>query len=240
MKQRNKIIVITMLLVIGLATITPAMGNMIKADHQTIVPLQTNSSKYVSIDFVDCTNIVPIRKEVTMPQAEWMSLQNDLRAIPKGLSMQDTLSTQLAVYKKHHLVSPTVTTDSLLQKFNTKNMNTPSFTRKIYTTPINNSVVNAMCAILLKLENGTTAVFGLNTFINLIGFDIFSFHKGYATEITTTGVLGERSAPAGNYAGTMFGFFGYWFGTKVKTGVYSDLTASGFTVFTIWLPLPSR
>jgi len=224
-----------MLLIIGLATITPAMGSMIKADHQTVVSLQTSSSQYVTIDFVDCTNIIPIRKEVTMLKTEWMSLKTDLRAIPKGLSVHDTLNAQLAVYKKHNLVSPSVTTASLLQKFN---MNTPNFARKIHISPINNSVVNAMCAILLKLENGTTAVFGLNTFINLIGFDIITFHKGYASEITTTGILGERSAPPGNYAGTMFGFFGYWFGTKVKTGVYSDLTASGFTVFTVWLPLP--
>jgi len=238
MKQSNKIICITMLVIISLATITPAMGSMIKADHQTIVPLQTSSPQYVTIEFVDCTNIVPIRKEVTMPRAEWLSLQNDIRAIPKGLSIQDSLNAQLTVYKKHHLVSPTVTTESLLQKFNTKDMNIPAFARKIHTTPINNSVVNAMCAILFDLQNGTTVVFGLNSFINLIGFDIISFHKGYATEITTTGVLGQRSAPAGTYVGTMFGFFGYWSGTKVKTGVYSDLTASGFTVFTVWLPLP--
>ncbi|HVQ01082.1 MAG TPA: hypothetical protein VMT57_06165, partial [Candidatus Thermoplasmatota archaeon] len=56
-----------------------------------------------------------------------------------------------------------------------------------------------------------------------------------STDITTTGMLGQQTAPPGNYVGTMFGFFGYWHGTKVKTGVYSDLTASGFTVFTVWL-----
>jgi hypothetical protein len=234
MKQRNKIICIVMLLIISLATTTPVMGSMKKADYQTIISLQTSSPQYVTIEFVDCTNIIPIQKEVTMLKTEWISLKTDLRAIPKGLSVQDTLSAQLAVYKKHNLISPSVTTANLLQKFN---MNTPNFARKIHTNPINNSVVNAMCAILLDLQNGTTAVFGLNSFINLIGFDIFSFHKGYATEITTTGVLGQRSAPAGTYVGAMFGFFGYWSGTKVKTGIYSDLTASGFTVFTLWLPL---
>jgi hypothetical protein len=226
-----------MLFIISSATITPAMGSMIKADHQTTVQVQNSTSKYVTVDFIDCTNVVPIRKEVTMPKTEWISLQNDLRAIPTGLSIQETLSAQLAVYQKHHLVSNTVTTDSLLQKLNKINLNLPAFTRKIHASPINNSVVNAMCAILLTLQNGTTAVFGLNSFINLIGFDIFSVHKSYATQITTTGILGQRSAPAGTYAGAMFGFFGYWSGTRVKTGVYSDLTASGFTVFTLWVPL---
>ena len=234
MKQKNKIICIVMLLIVSLATITPVMGSTIKADRQTTVQLQTNSPQYVTIDFVDCTNVIPIRKEVTMLRTEWVSLKIDLRAIPKGLSVQDTLSAQLAVYKKHDLVAPTITATTLLQKFK---MNTLASIQKNRPSPINNSVVNAMCAILLDLQNGTTAVFGLNSFINLIGFDIISVHKGYANEITTTGLLGQRSAPAGTYVGTMFGFFGYWSGTKVKTGIYSDLTASGFTVFTIWLPL---
>jgi hypothetical protein len=237
MKQRNKIICIVMLLIMGLATITPVMGNMTKADHQTVIPVQTTSPQYVTIEFVDCTHSIPIRKEVTMLRTAYVSFKTDLRAIPKGLSTQDTLNAQLNVYKKYNLVSPTVTVQSLLQKFVINNMNTPVFARKAHAAPFNNSVVNAMCAILLDLKNGTTAVFGLNSFINLIGFDIFSFHKGYATEITTTGVLGQRSAPAGTYVGAMFGFFGYWSGTKVKTGIYSDLTASGFTVFTLWLPL---
>jgi len=224
-----------MLLTISLATMTPVMGSTTKANHQTPIPLQTISPQYVTIDFVDCTNIVPARKEVTMLKTEWMSLRNDLRAIPTSLSVRDTLSAQLAIYKEYNLVSQDVTTASLWQKFT---MNTPAFARNMHPSPINNSVVNAMCAILLDITNGTTAVFGLNTFINLIGFDIISFHKGNVTGITTTGILGQRSAPAGTYVGTMFGFFGYWSGTKVKTGIYSDLTASGFTVFTVWLPLP--
>lgn len=230
MKQRNKIICIIMLLIISLATITPAMGSMIKADQQT------NLTTPVTIDFVDCTNLVPIPKEVTMPRAEWMSLQNDLQAIPKGLTVQDTLSAQLAVYQKHHLVSNNVTSGILIQKLNKKFEHTtiPAIASKM--KPSATIIFNAMCAILFKLQGGKTVVLGLNTFINLIGFDIMSFHKGFAsTDITTTGVLGQQTAPSGNYAGMMFGFFGYWYGTKVKTGVYSDLTASGFTVFTVWI-----
>jgi len=240
MKQRNKAIYVTMLLTMCMA-VTPAMGSMMKAEHKTIIPIQTSAGELVTIEFIDCTNAVPMKKEITMPRSEWISIQSELRAIKSGSSIQDTLIAQLAVYKKHHLVSNDVTTESLLQKFNKKmgTMNIPAITRKIHSTPIiNNSIFNAMCAILFTLNNGTTVVLGLNTFINLIGFDIISFHKGYAsTDITTTGIL-ERSVPPGNYIGAMFGFFGYWSGERVKPGVYSSLTAAGFTVFTVWLPSP--
>lgn len=239
MKQRNKVLYVTMLLSLCLV-VTPAMGSMIKADHHTIIPIQTTTGDLVTIDFVDCTNIVPVKKEVSMPRTEWISIQNELRAIKSGLSVQDTLIAQLAVYKKHQLVSNEVTTEILLQKFNKKidTSNTPTIARKMHTTPLNNTVFNAMSAIFFTLQNGTTGVLGLNTFINVIGFDIVSFHKGYAsTDITTTGILGSRSAPPGNYVGAMFGFFGYWSGIKVKLGVYSNLTAAGFTVFTLWLPI---
>jgi hypothetical protein len=228
-----------MLFIISMATITPAMGSMKKADQQINAPLQTSSTAQVTIDFVDCTNMVPIRKEVTIPRAEWISLQNDLQAIPKGLAAKDALSAQLAVYQKHCLVSSDVTSGILLQKLNKKfeHATVPAFAREM--KPSTTFILNAMCAILFNLQGGKTVVFGLNTFINLIGFDIVSFHKGYAsTDITTTGVLGQQTAPPGNYVGTMFGFFGYWYGTKVKTGVYSNLTASGFTVFTLWISTP--
>jgi hypothetical protein len=36
----------------------------------------------------------------------------------------------------------------------------------------------------------------------------------------------------------MFGFFGYWFGVKTATGVYSSVTIAGFTVIIVWLPIP--
>jgi len=37
-------------------------------------------------------------------------------------------------------------------------------------TLINNTVFNGMCAIFFDLRNGTTGVFGLNTFVNWVGF----------------------------------------------------------------------
>ena len=95
-----------------------------------------------------------------------------------------------------------------------------------------------MCAIDFELINGTTAVFGLNTFINYVGFDIVSFHKGYATGGIDTKGLITKSTPPGTYVGFMFGFLGYWLGEKVIAGVYSNVTVAGFTVITTWLPIP--
>ena len=70
------------------------------------------------------------------------------------------------------------------------------------------------------------------------GFDIISFHKGYATNgIQTNGLISD-SVPPGEYAGFMFGFFGYWFGVKTSTGVYSSVTVAGLTIITVWLPIP--
>jgi hypothetical protein len=90
----------------------------------------------------------------------------------------------------------------------------------------------------LENENGSTLVFGLNTFINIIGFNIVSVHKGYAPDgIQITGLI-SASVPPGEYAGFIFGFFGYWFGEKISTGVYSNLTCAGLAIITAWVPLP--
>ncbi len=243
MKQRNKIVCVIMLLTIGLAAISPVMGSAIKATHQTIGPLQTNSPQYVVIDFVDCTNVVPVHKEVTMSKTEWMTMRNELRgAAAPGASREETLCNQFVVLQKHRLVSADVPIDSVLQKIN-RNVNSEKiqpFLRRAHTAPlINNSIFSAMSAISFEIQNGTNAVFGLNTFINIIGFDIVSFHKGYAVNGVQTNGLISKSIPPGEYFGFMFGFFGYWFGTKVSTGVYSDVTVAGLAIVTVWLPSPT-
>jgi hypothetical protein len=103
---------------------------------------------------------------------------------------------------------------------------------------INNSIFSAMSAITFTLQNGTTVVLGLNTFINIIGFDIISFHKGYATSgIQTNGLISD-SVPSVTYAGVMFGFLGYWFRVKTSAALYSSVTIAGLTVITVWLPVP--
>ena len=240
MKYRGKIICLIVLLVAGLM-VTPALGSIQKAGHRIITSQYTNIGT-VTLDFVDCTGAVPIKKEITIPRAEWIIIQNELQSIPtSGASIKEILQSQLTILQKHNLVSSVATVDELVNKINdrtnTAKMN-PFFNR-IHTAPIiNNSIFNAMCAVNLKLTNGTTGVFGLNTFVNLIGFDIVSFHKGYAPNGIQSNGLISRSVPPGMYVGGMFGFLGYWFGEKVSAGIYSNLTAAGFTIFTFWLPIP--
>jgi hypothetical protein len=239
MKNMGKIICLTVLLVAGLM-VTPAIGSMSKAGHRNITP-QYVTTESVTLDFVDCTGAAPVKKEITISKAEWISICNELQEIStSGTSMKETLSAQLTVFQKHHLVSQEIKSDSLLAKFNEKT-NTGkirSLQNRVHTTElINNSVISAMSAITCTLESGTNVVLGLNTFINYIGFDIISFHKGYATGgIQTNGLISD-SVPPGTYAGVMFGFFGYWFGVKTATGVYSSVTVAGLTVITVWLPI---
>ncbi len=99
---------------------------------------------------------------------------------------------------------------------------------------LNNSIISAICAINFELSNGTTIVFGLNSFVNYIGFDIVSFHKGYSpTGIEAKGLISKTTTP-GEYVGFCFGFLGYWYGVKTGTGIYSNVTCAGFTVITAW------
>jgi len=240
MKNMGKIICLTVLLVAGLM-VTPAIGSMSEAGHRNITP-QYVTIESVTLDFVDCTGAAPVKKEITISKAEWISICNELQEIStSGTSMKETLSTQLTVFQKHNLVSDDVTSDSLLSKTNqrTNNGKIQSLVQRMNTAPIiNNSIFSAMSAITFTLQNGTTVVLGLNTFINYIGFDIISFHKGYATNgIQTNGLISD-SVPPGEYAGFMFGFFGYWFGVKTSTGVYSSVTVAGLTIITVWLPIP--
>jgi hypothetical protein len=238
MKLRGGIIYLAVLLVASLM-ITPALGSANQASYQ-IKTIHKNLDT-ITVDFVDCTGAIPVKKEITISKAEWILVCNELQVISKaGASMKETFSAQLTVFQKHHLVSQEINLDSLLAKFNEKT-NTGkirSLQNRVHTTElINNSVISAMSAITCTLESGTNVVLGLNTFINYIGFDIISFHKGYATGgIQTNGLISD-SVPPGTYAGVMFGFFGYWFGVKTATGVYSSVTVAGLTVITVWLPI---
>ena len=116
-----------------------------------------------------------------------------------------------------------------------------AFEGKNYRIPrkplADNLIINAICAVDFELNNGTTLVFGLNTFINYIGFNIVSFHKGYSHGGIHTKGLTDKSTDGGEHLGFMFGLLGYWFGTKTGTGMYSELTVAGFTVFTTWIKL---
>jgi hypothetical protein len=239
MKNMGKIMCLTVLLIAGLL-VTPAIGSISNAGHRNITSQVVNTES-ITLDFIDSTGAVPVKKEITLSKAEWASICNELQEIStSGSSMKETFSAQLTVFQKHHLVSSEINPGSLLAKFNEKNNagKIRALQERMHPVPIiNNSLFSAMSAITCTLESGTNIVLGLNTFINYIGFDIISFHKGYATGGIQTNGLITRSVPAGTYAGVMFGFFGYWFGAKTSTGVYSSVTLAGLTIITFWLPV---
>jgi hypothetical protein len=224
MKRRGLEICIALLLFVGLA-ITPVLGSIAEASD-------TNK---VSVYFWDLTGKRPVKKVLEFTQSEWTDFKNQVREIrTTSTSIEESLNAQFALFKERSIISYDMTYEML------KASATERFSGRHYRQPINplagNIIINAICAINFQLTNGTTLVFGLNTFINLVGFDIISFHKGYSPDgITTVGGLLLQSTTAGEHIGSMFGLLGYWFGTKTGTGVYSDLTVAGFTVGTFWL-----
>jgi len=191
----------------------------------------TQQTTQTTVDFVDCTGTHPVTRTVQMPHDQWHALQRDLNSIrASGPLTRESFTAQVHVLQTYHLLSSDVAADALY------NHVTHRAAPRTIVPIINNSNINAMCAISVTL-NGTTVVLGLNSFVNVIGFDIVSVHYGNATSgIQTTGLV-SKTSPPGAYAGFMFGFLGYWVGTREKVGVYSDLTAVGFTVITAWVPI---
>jgi len=227
MIKRGVLFCIIVLLLAGL-TISPAIGSIIEA----------GDPEHVTVYFWDLTGKKPVKKVIVFTDYEWNSLRSQMKVIrTTSSSIEESFNAQFALLKQYDLISYDMTYDILEDKA----MN--AFEGKHYRTPRNplpdNVIINAICAINFELKSGITFVFGLNTFINLVGFDIVSFHKGITDNgIETTGLLKQSTDP-GEYVGFMFGLLGYWFGTKTGTGWYSDLTVSGFTVFTSWVPLGS-
>lgn len=241
MKINSKILFLSVLLV-GSLMVTPTLASTTQAGFNT--GSISKNLDTVTVEFIDCTGIVPVQKEITLLRTEWNEILVELRSIPNSkTSMRDVFSTQLTVLQKHNLVSQESNINTLMEKFNRKTHSPvlKSLQERVpRNLPINNSIFSALSAISFTLENenGSTFVFGLNTFINYIGFDIVSVHKGYATTGIQTNGLISKSVPPGEYAGFIFGFFGYWFGEKVSTGVYSTLTVAGLAIITGWVPVP--
>jgi hypothetical protein len=227
MIKRGVMFCIIVLLLAGL-TISPALGSIIEADD----------SENITVYFWDLTGIKPVKKVIEFTDYQWNSLRNQIKEIRiSSSSIEESLNAQFALFKQYGLVSYDMTYQILEEKAN------KAFEGKHYRPARNpladNVIINAICAIDFELNNGTTFVFGLNTFINYVGFNIISFHKGYTHGgIHTKGLL-DQSTSAGTYLGSMFGLLGYWFGTKTGVGMYSDLTVAGFTVFTGWFPIGS-
>jgi hypothetical protein len=240
MKLERKIIILSVLLLSSMM-ITPALASTTQAEFQTHVHNQNLDT--TTIEIIDCTGRTPIKKQITLSKTELKTITTELHAIAQSTStMTEQFTAQLSILKKHGLVSQDINSNTLLEKLN-KKTHTILFQslqhRFSHSMPINNTLFSALSAISFSLENenGSTLVFGLNTFINLIGFNIISLHKGYAPEGIQTNGLISGSVPAGEYTGFIFGFFGYWFGEKISTGVYTNLTCSGLGIITGWVEL---
>ncbi len=244
MKKHGGFVYLTILLIFGLS-ITPAMGSLYDADEtrNNLVVNETNDiAEIISVEFVDYTAEITVKKTLSMPKSKFLQIRSDLRNIIKTDSTErDSWNAQIEVLKEYNLISQDVTYEKIKQRFIEKSKNS-NFAR-IFNNPkklpiINNSIFNAICGINFELTNGTTLVFGLNTFINIVGFDIISVHYGHTEEgIETSGLLSRSTSP-GQFIGFMFGFLGYWLGTKTGTGIYTDIIVNGFSVITIWLPIP--
>ena len=232
MKIRGGIAFGIILLFVGLS-FSPATGGIIEAgDNQSF-----NQEEKLDIYFWDVTGPRTTKQTFELTETEWYNLRLELREARASCdSMEELLTNQIVIFKEYDLISDDVNFDELQEKANKKFANKPY--RKTISTPVENVIFNMICAISFELDSGNTFVFGLNTFINIVGFNIISFHRGHSPDgISTLGGLLAQSTDPGNYTGVMFGFFGYWMGTKTGTGTYSDLIVAGFTVATAWIPL---
>ena len=232
MKKLGGIICIIILLFAGLS-IPPAVGSIIEAAN-------FDEGENVSVYFWDCTGKRPVKQIVELAESEWEDLKNQLKEVRKtSTSFEESFNAQCDLYNQYGFTTSDVTYELLDERVK------EIFKNKPYRLPRNpipdNVIINAMCAISFVLDSCDTFVFGLNTFMNLVGLNIVSFHRGNTTgEISTFGGLLEQTAGPGDYVGFMFGFLGYWSGTKTGTGTYSDLTVAGFTVITSWFPISNE
>lgn len=232
MKIRGGITLGIILLFVGFS-FSPATGSIIEADDNQIY---TQEEK-IQVHFYDTTGFGPTKQIIELTETEWLELRLELREIrASSNTMEELLDNQVKIFKQYDLVSEDVTYDEIQQKANKRFENRP-FKRPI-APAVNNVIFNMVCAISFELDSGNSFVFGLNTWINIIGFNIISFHRGHSPDgISTLGGLLAQETEPGNYTGVMFGFFGYWMGTKTGTGTYSDVLCAGFSVTTAWIPL---
>ena len=226
MKKWGGIICIIILLFAGLS-IPPAVGSVVEA-------VETNEGETVTVFFWDNTGKIPVKQEIDILKSDWEELKDKLDDIRKeSSSFKELFNAQSKLYNDYGFATEDVTYEQLDKK--------AGFRNNIYRprNPLpENFIINAICAISFTLDTCDTFVFGLNTFMNLVGLDIVSVHRGNTSSgITTFGGLLEQTADPGEYFGFMFGFLGYWAGTKTGTGTYSDLDCAGFTVITSWIPI---
>jgi hypothetical protein len=229
MKKWGGIFCIVMLLFAGLL-VTPAIGGIVEA-------VDSEEGETVTVSFWDCTGKRPLNKEKELLKTDWEELKDRLNIVKKTcVSFKELFNAQSDLFNEYGFDTIDVNYNNLEERAGDR------FRKNIIRPNRNplpeNFIVNAICAISFVLDECDTFVFGLNTFMNLVGLDIVSVHRGSSSgEITTFGGLLEQTAEPGEYIGFMFGFLGYWAGTKTGTGTYSDLTCAGFTVITSWIPI---
>ncbi|KYK22157.1 hypothetical protein AYK21_04135 [Thermoplasmatales archaeon SG8-52-2] len=229
MKKWGGIFCIIILLFAGLS-ITPAIGSVVEA-------VESEEGEKVTISFWDCTGRRPVKQELELLESDWEELKDKLNEVTKtSESFKELFNAQRDLYNNYGFNTDSKSFDILNQRANERFKNR-IFRQAVKPLP-ENFIVNAICAISFTLDTCDTFVFGLNTFMNLVGLDIISVHRGNTSSgITTFGGLLEQTAEPGDYVGFMFGFLGYWSGTKTGTGTYSDLNCAGFTVITSWIPI---
>ncbi|KYK32903.1 MAG: hypothetical protein AYK22_06890 [Thermoplasmatales archaeon SG8-52-3] len=232
MKKWGVILCIIILLFAGLS-IPPALGSVVKTD-------EAEQGENISVYFWDCTGKRPIKQIIELTETEWDDLREQLREIRKtSVSFEESFNAQFEIFNQYGFNTCDSTYDMLDEIANERFKN-KQFKQSKNPAP-ENIILNAICAINFEIDTGDTFVFGLNTFMNLVGLDIFSIHKGHTpTGVSTFGGLLAQSTEPGDYVGFMFGFLGYWAGTRTGTGTYTDLIVAGFTVMTTWFPLPNE
>lgn len=232
MKLRGGITLGIILLFVGLS-FSPATGSILEADDNQI----STQEEKIQVYFWDTTGVRTTKQIIELTEAEWLELRLELREIrASSNTMEELLDNQIEIFKQYDLVTEDVTYDEIQQKANKRFANRPL--RRSIAPAETKAIFNMVCAISFEMDSGNQWVFGLNTWVNFLGFDVISVHRGHSPDgISTLGGLLAQSTGPGNYTGFMFGFFGYWMGTKTGTGTYSDVICAGFSVTTAWLPL---
>src|SRR4030043_114387 len=76
MKIKSKIIILTVLLA-GSLMITPALASTTQAGYQT--KSLSKNLETITIEFIDCTGVLPVKKEITLSKTEWKSVTEELK-----------------------------------------------------------------------------------------------------------------------------------------------------------------
>ena len=96
MKLKGGIFYLVLLLVAGLC-ITPALGSIYQADYQK---KSSENLEKLTVEFVDCTGPVPVKKQVSMLPTQYNELVTELHRISGlGLSMKETIVTQFRLFQ---------------------------------------------------------------------------------------------------------------------------------------------